>query len=58
MPVLMLLKKIYIWFIIGSRPTFLSSLMGFWPTFNKRATDRRQWRILMAGYILQWMDKA
>ena len=26
--------------------------------WNRKATDRRQWKILMEGYILQWMDKA
>ena len=24
---------------------------------NRKATDRRQWKTLMEGYILQWMDK-
>ena len=24
----------------------------------RKATDRRQWKTLMEGYILQWMDKA
>ena len=27
-------------------------------TWIRKATDRRQWRTLMEGYILQWMDKA
>ena len=27
-------------------------------TWNRKATDRRQWKALMEGYILQWMDKA
>ena len=27
-------------------------------TWNRKATDRRQWKKLMEGYILQWMDKA
>ena len=27
-------------------------------TWSRKATDRRQWKILMEGYILQWMDKA
>ena len=27
-------------------------------TGNGKATDRRQWKTLMEGYILQWMDKA
>ena len=27
-------------------------------TWNRKATDRRQWKTLMEGYILQWMDKA
>ena len=26
--------------------------------WNRKATDRRQWKTLMEGYILQWMDKA
>ena len=26
-------------------------------TWNRKATDRRQWRTLMEVYILQWMDK-
>ena len=26
-------------------------------TWNRKATDRRQWKTLMEGYILQWMDK-
>ena len=26
--------------------------------WNRKATDRRQWKTLMVGYILQWMDKA
>ena len=25
--------------------------------WNRKATDRRQWKALMEGYILQWMDK-
>ena len=25
---------------------------------NRKATYRRQWKALMEGYILQWMDKA
>ena len=25
---------------------------------EQEATDRRQWKTLMEGYILQWMDKA
>ena len=25
---------------------------------DRKATDRRQWKTLMEGYILQWMDKA
>ena len=25
---------------------------------NRKATDRRQWKTLMEGYILQWMNKA
>ena len=25
---------------------------------HKKATDRRQWKTLMEGYIVQWMDKA
>ena len=28
------------------------------PTWNRTATDRRQWKALMEGYILQRMDKA
>ena len=24
----------------------------------RKATDKRQWKTLMEGYILQWMDKA
>ena len=31
------------------------SLGGRW---NRNATDRGQWKTLMEGYILQWMDKA
>ena len=27
-------------------------------TWNRKATDRRQWKTSMEGYILQWMDKA
>ena len=27
-------------------------------TWNRKATDRGQWKALMEGYILQWMDKA
>ena len=27
-------------------------------TWNRKATDRRQWKTLMEGYFLQWMDKA
>ena len=27
-------------------------------TWNRKATDRRQWKALMEGYILQWMGKA
>ena len=27
-------------------------------TWIRKAIDRRQWRTLMEGYILQWMDKA
>ena len=27
-------------------------------TWNRKAKDRRQWKILMEGYIVQWMDKA
>ena len=27
-------------------------------TWNREATDRRQWKALIEGYILQWMDKA
>ena len=26
--------------------------------WNRKATDRGQWKALMEGYILQWMDKA
>ena len=26
--------------------------------WNRKVTDRRQWKTLMEGYILQWMDKA
>ena len=26
-------------------------------TWNSKATDRRQWKALIEGYILQWMDK-
>ena len=26
--------------------------------WNRKATDRMQWKALMEGYILQWMDKA
>ena len=26
--------------------------------WNRKATDRGQWKTLMEGYILQWMDKA
>ena len=26
-------------------------------TWIKKATDRRRWKTLMEGYILQWMDK-
>ena len=25
---------------------------------DRKATDRGQWRALIEGYILQWMDKA
>ena len=25
--------------------------------WDRKATDRRQWKTLMDGYILQWMDK-
>ena len=27
-------------------------------TWIRKATDRRQWKTSMEGYILQWMDKA
>ena len=27
-------------------------------TWKRKATDRRQWKTLVEGYILQWMDKA
>ena len=27
-------------------------------TWIRKATDRRQWKTLMEGYILQWVDKA
>ena len=27
-------------------------------TWIRKATDRRQWKTLMEGYILQWLDKA
>ena len=27
-------------------------------TWIRKATDKRQWKTLMEGYILQWMDKA
>ena len=27
-------------------------------TWNKKATDRGQWKTLMEGYILHWMEKA
>ena len=27
-------------------------------TWIRKATDGRQWKTLMEGYILQWMDKA
>ena len=27
-------------------------------TWIRKATDRRQWKTLMEGYILQWMGKA
>ena len=27
-------------------------------TWNRKATDIRQWKTLMDDYILQWMDKA
>ena len=27
-------------------------------TWSRKATDRRQWKTLMEGYIMQWMDKA
>ena len=26
--------------------------------WNRRALDRRQWKTLLEGYILQWMNKA
>ena len=26
--------------------------------WNRKAIDRRQWKALMEGYILQWLDKA
>ena len=26
--------------------------------WTRKATDRRQWKTLMEGYILQWMDKS
>ena len=26
--------------------------------WNRKVTDRGQWKALMEGYILQWMDKA
>ena len=26
--------------------------------WNRKAIDRRQWKSLIEGYILQWMDKA
>ena len=26
-------------------------------TWNSKAADRRQWKTLVEGYILQWMDK-
>ena len=27
-------------------------------TWNRKATERGQWKTLMEGYIVQWMDKA
>ena len=27
-------------------------------TWIRKTTDRRQWKTLMEGYIMQWMDKA
>ena len=27
-------------------------------TWNRKARGRRQWKALMEGYVLQWMDKA
>ena len=27
-------------------------------TWNRKAIDRGQWKTLVEGYILQWMDKA
>ena len=27
-------------------------------TWNRKASDRGQWKALMEGYILQWTDKA
>ena len=27
-------------------------------TWIRKATDRRRWKTLTEGYILQWMDKA
>ena len=27
-------------------------------TWNRETTDRRQWKALMEGYILEWTDKA
>ena len=27
-------------------------------TWNRKATDRGQWKALMEGYSLQWIDKA
>ena len=27
-------------------------------TWNRKAADIRQWKVLMEVYILQWMDKA
>ena len=27
-------------------------------SWNRKATDRRQWKTLMEVYILQWMDKS
>ena len=35
-----------------------SSLWKEGTTWIRKATDRRQWKTLMEGYILQWMDKA